>query len=324
MGRWGGGIRCAALLLGAAVLALPWAPGARAAGPSPGFGLRPALSGETTLPDGHFTYALPAGGAVADAFVVQSGESVPLQLSVYGADLLAASGGGFTPAPQGSSARSVGGWLALAPGPALPPRGEARVPFTLTVPAGTAPGSYDGAVVAAGTAPAAQAAAVGLRVALIVHVVVVGSAQPALGLGSLTAAGPPGAEAVALQVRNTGNVNLGLGGSLRLRAPDGAAAGTVPLGPPGLYVVPGGSAELHGTLVWPRGASRLTATPELQTTVGSAPGPVYSGAPQALARPGASPWAGAALAAVLAAVALAFFAGGRRHPRGRPARRAPP
>lgn len=273
-----------------------------------GLSVHPALSGETTLPHGHFTYALPPGGRIGDALIVQSSESAPERVQVYGADLLALAGGGVTPAAAGQTMHGVGDWLVVEP-PArpVPAGGRLRVPFTLSVPQGAAPGSYDGAVVAQGrVGTTASGIPVGVRLALVVHVTVVAAVAPDLTLGPLAGSRAGKVETLALRLRNRGNVSLGVAGAVVVRDGVGVVVGRASLGPTGLYVVPGGSAVLHGSFVWPRGLAGVTAVPVVTTTVGVRPGPAYSGPPQLLGRPRALPWVIPAVAATLIAAGFAL------------------
>lgn len=313
--RWT--VACAAVLILASGPLWPAAAAAPPAPPRQGLSVHPALSGETTLPGGHFTYALPPGGTFGDALVVESSEPAAARVAVYGADLLTIAGGGVTPAAAGQTMHGVGNWLTVAPVAApVPAGGRLRVPFTLAVPSGTAPGTYDGAVVTEARVGATPAGVpVGVRIALIVHVLVVAGAVPALTLGPVAVAGAAGPETLAVTLRNGGNVNLGVAGTIAIRNSAGAEVGRVPLGPAGLYLVPGGTAVLRGAFVWPRGLRRAAATPVIATTVGVQPGPTYSGPSQVLTRPGGSAWA-VGVAAAAAAVAAVWFIT-RDHPRRR-------
>lgn len=315
---------CLAAVIVAGSLAGPVAAAAPSAPRAQGLSVRPALSGETTLPSGHFTFALPAGALAGDAFVVQSSEPAPRRVAVYAADLLPATGGGVTPAAEGQVMLGVGKWLTLPAVTApLPADGQIRVPFTLAIPAGAAPGTYNGAVVAEASAGTTAAGIpVGLRLALIVHVVVVAAAAPALTVGAVgpgAAAAPGGSEPLVVTVRNGGNVNLGVDGAIVMRNEGGAVVGRVPLGPAGLYVVPGGTAVLRGAFAWPRGLRRATATAVIATTIGAQPGHTYAGAPAALARPGGWPWRAVAALVAAGVVGWVFTAG---RPGGPGSRRA--
>jgi hypothetical protein len=277
-----------------------------------GLSVHPAFSGETSLPEGHFTYALPPGATVHDALVVESSVPAPVRVMVYGADLRPIPGGGVTPAAVGQAMAGVGRWLAVRPLTApVPAGGRVRVPFVLSVPAHAAPGSYNGAVVAQGrVGTTAAGVAVGVRVALIVHLVVVASAHPQLSLGPVALLPPAGSAAVT--VHNEGNVNLGVSGVVTVRNPAGAEVGRVSLGPAGLYVIPGGTAVLRGTIRWPHGSRQITAIPAVTTTVGTRPGPTYSGPAAILTRPAFPPWAVALAACAVTGIAAAGIAIGRR------------
>ena len=101
-------------------MAVGSAPVVRAAAQSPTptpsalFGVHPAQEGRTTLPGGHFNFALVPGQKIADAIVVENFSSVVLRFHVYGADLITALGGGLTPAQPTATMRAVGAWIVVA------------------------------------------------------------------------------------------------------------------------------------------------------------------------------------------------------------------
>ncbi len=287
-----------------------------------GWSIRPALAGETSLPQGHFAYALPAGAQIADAVEVQDTRGRGVRLSLYGADLASVAGGGVAPLQQDARMRTVGAWLRLHATETVPAGGRVLVPFQLDVPPDVQPGRYSGAVVAAGlTGASTRGLAVAFRTALIVDVNVVHRAKPRLIVHRLRAAERRGVVTFSLPVENGGNVSLSLRGRVRILDGRGREIAVAATGPANLYVVPGGRALLHAVWTPPQAWSRLAAAPLVATDIGGTPGPTYRG-PRVAIPPRAPLWwallRGAGAASGLAAVWCLI---GRR--RGKVARRPP-
>ena len=271
-----------------------------------GWSIRPALAGETSLPHGHFTYALPAGAQISDAVEVQDARGHRVRIRLYGADLAPVAGGGVAPLQQGARMRTVGAWLDLHAAATVPAGGRVVIPFRLAVPPDVQPGRYRGAVVAAGlTGASTRGLAVAFRTALIVDLDVVRSAQPRLIVHRLRAANRRGVVAFSLPVENRGNVSLSLQGRVRILDARGREVAVITTGPANLYVVPGGRALLHAVWTPPQARGRLAAAPLVATDIGGTAGPTYRG-PQAAIPPRASLWwaliRGAGTAAGLGAV----------------------
>jgi hypothetical protein len=267
-------IRSATLapLLGLVALLISSAPAAAQAN-SPEYGIRPALSGRTTLSKNHFAYSVPQGGAtVHDAVVVANYTDSPITFDVHGADMLAAQGGGLAPAAEGATPTLVGAWLAVEHSPVVvPPHGEVTDGFTLSVPAGEKPGEHLGAVVVVRRPNATSGIRVVTRAALTVDVTVVGDlvlravADPLLG----TQKGSD--EHFALTVANPGNVFFTVSGDVTVRDGSGRVLATIPLSPPGIYVIPGGHADLTAVwrgVPWWWGSAVATATVSAQPASG--------------------------------------------------------
>src|SRR5579859_3723690 len=118
--------------------------------PSELFGVHPAQEGRTTLPGGHFNFALVPGQRISDGIVVVNFSSHALRFHVYGADLLTATGGGLAPAQPTATMREVGAWIVVAsPMITIPAHGQSTEAFTIRVPATASAGQHLGAVVAA-------------------------------------------------------------------------------------------------------------------------------------------------------------------------------
>ncbi|MFI1830922.1 hypothetical protein ACH41E_31440 [Streptomyces sp. NPDC020412] len=156
----------------------PAAPGEQ----RPGWTLRPA-PGDGSRP---YAYAEGAPGAVLeDRLTVTNPGTAPLTVRLRPADDPEQ---GPTERPAQGAAQGVGRWIALAaPAVTVPPRTRADVPYTLTVPAGAAPGDHPAAVLATVTDGAegrpAQETAVRIRLR------VTGPALAALSVEGLAAEG---------------------------------------------------------------------------------------------------------------------------------------
>jgi hypothetical protein len=254
--------------------AVPTAPPAPPGGPL--WGISAALYGKTTLPGGHFTFALPAGSEVHDAVVLHNYQAQPLPLALYATDLIVAQGGGLAPIQADQPSHGVGRWTSLAHADiVVPAHGQVQVPFTVAPPRGTVPGDYYGAVVAAAAGAGGQGVRIVTRAALIVHLQVPGVARVGLALGSLEQASAGAGVNFTLAVRNTGNVTLSLDGAVLLRN-GGHLAARLALKPDGLNVIPGGTAMLQAAWLSPPFLGRVAAQAVLAAHIESLGTRTYS------------------------------------------------
>jgi hypothetical protein len=149
------------------------APARAAASPSPDpgrlFGVHPVEQGRTTLPGGHFNYALVPGQSISDGIVVENFSDHAISVHVYGADLITATGGGLAPAQPTATRRAVGAWITVStPIVMVPAHGQITDTFAVLVPAAVSSGQHLGAVVAAATVGlTSQGNPIEARVALI-------------------------------------------------------------------------------------------------------------------------------------------------------------
>lgn len=229
----------------------------RAAGHSPSaapmqlFGVHPVQEGHTTLPGGHFNFALVPGQRISDAVVVENFSARVLRFHVYGADLLTAAGGGLAPAQPTATMHEVGAWIAVSvPVFTVAAHGQFTDRFTVTVPTRVSSGQHLGAVVvAADVGVTAQGDPIEARAALIAVVTVPGAAQPSAILTPLTgSAATAGQVAFGLTLSNTGNVLLTYSGSVVIDDAEGHRVATLALTPANAYVVPRGRTPLAG--IW--------------------------------------------------------------------------
>jgi hypothetical protein len=256
-------------LLGAVLSGAPLALAAPTAAPNPTqlFGVHPVQEGSTTLPGGHFNFALLPGQRITDGIVVENLSNRVLTFHVYGADLITATGGGLAPAQPTAVKRAVGAWITVAT-PLMRVAAHAQFTdhFTLVVPALVSPGQHLGAVVvSADVGVTAEHTPIEARAALITVVSVPGVAHPSAVLSPLV-----GSTAVAGQIgfgitlSNNGNLLITYAGSVDVFDADGHRVVRLPVTPADAYVVPNGQARLAA--LWKHTAS-LSGTYRAHATV---------------------------------------------------------
>lgn len=324
----------AALSIGGPEVVHPAADTSPAAESSPGqlFGVHPVQEGSTTLPGGHFNFALVPAQSISDGIVVENLSEHALTFHVYGADLLTAAGGGLAPAQPTATMHEVGAWITVsAPTMTIPAHNQFTDKFTLTLPAAVSSGEHLGAVVAAadvGLTP--QGSTIEARTALITVVNVPGTAHPLATLSPLSGStGISGQVGFGLTLSNTGNVLLTYTGTLVIDDVGGHRVVTLPLTPLNAYVVPDGQVPLAA--VW-KGAAAPSEQYRAQAivTILADGTPVATLTSQSLALPFSSGIplpvvVGLALAAVGILLLATWFVrrGIRRRSRTRAGRRSP-
>lgn len=253
--RFGERSRAIALPVCAALLSILFVQGqgvARAA-PSPStnagqlFGVHPLQQGRTTLPGGHFNFALLPGESIADGIVVENLSNRALSFHVYGADLVTATGGGLAPAQPSATMREAGAWIVVAsPVATVAAHAQLTISFTLTLPATVSPGQHLGAVVAAAqVGVTSQGNPIEARTALITVVTVPGVADPSARLSPLTGSmTSSGSVRFGITLSNTGNLLLTYSGVVAVVDGKGHHVAALLLQPDNTYVVPKGQVQL--------------------------------------------------------------------------------
>jgi hypothetical protein len=221
--------------------------------PNPGqlFGVHPVQQGRTTLPGGHFNFALLPGQSISDGIVVENLSDRTLRFHVYGADLVTAAGGGLAPAQPTATMHEAGAWMVVSsPVVTVAAHSQFTDSFTLTLPATVSPGQHLGAVVAsAGVGLTPQGNPIEARTALITVVTVPGISLPSGRLGPLTGSVMTSASiGFGITLSNTGNVLLTYAGSVNIEDANGHQVATIVLTPVNAYVVPSGQVQLSA--VW--------------------------------------------------------------------------
>lgn len=239
----------------------------------PEYGIRPGYYGHTTLPGGHFTYALEPGVSIDDSVEIFNFTDEPQRFDLYGADLITTPDGAFAPAARDADPRDSGAWITPERlNVEVEPRQSLVVPFTVTVPEGTTPGDHPGAIaVEKRIAPSSgSGVAIHPRLALRVLLTVPGEIDIGTEFGALRASREDGGVRFTLPVRNTGNVTFTASGTVAVetRSLNGTDRIELTLEPRGLYAVPGGEATLQALWEDPPWLGRARANAEVEVLVG--------------------------------------------------------
>jgi hypothetical protein len=162
-----------------------------------------------------FRYHAPAGARIAGALVLRSESDEPERVVVRAVDVTTAATGGLDYASTRPA--GVGAWIRLESDRVmLAPGTTARVPFIARVPADARPGDHLAGIVAINRSDLRRARRRGgddgfslrflPRLAIATWFTVPGPREPALAVGNAGFDVTPSGSAVAVLVRNTGNV----------------------------------------------------------------------------------------------------------------------
>jgi hypothetical protein len=246
--------------------------------------------------------------------------------------------GGFGAKDRDSTPTGATAWLTYPTEVLQLPAGQANVrTFTLTVPAGTAPGDCVSGLVLENDAPIQGSGSVALnqiiRQVIAVSIHVSGPLQPALALGTASHKISGDGSVLAVQIKNTGTTNLKPAGTLLIQDHDGKTVSQAAVSLESVYARTDTQSEttLNGKLQ--PGDYTVAVAVADPATKASATGTIaFTVADQALANsgsigPGAlpqiiqdagtrpTPWIAALL--VLAVLAVVLFLRNRRHTTGR-------
>ena len=203
----------AALITALTLLA---APAANAAGDDVTWAVRTA-SNSYGAARTSFHYTVSPGGTLTDAIAVANQSDAPLNLGVYAADGFTTADGQLDLLRVDQKQRGVGAWAqASAQSITVAPGETAEVPFTLSVPKGTAPGDYAGGIVTTLTQPdQAQGITVDRRLGIRISLRVGGELKPALAVTGAHASWngsfnpfSGGDATLSYTITNTGNTTM--------------------------------------------------------------------------------------------------------------------
>lgn len=228
-------------------------------------GIRPANESD------FFHISLYPGAAIEAEAVVTNHTQAPVTLLNYPVDGQTTPQGGFALASRTDPQKGIGAWAHLKTDHlTIPANAEMKVPFRLTVPAGTPPGDYAGGLIIQSPPVQGKTSTVNGDTAVRIDVVqrqgvriylnVAGTAVKALTHGDLTWAQNGDDLAFTLQVHNTGNTILHPATELKLTGWP-ITDTTVKFDTPE-SLLPGSSIDLHATV--PKTPSALNADAQAQ------------------------------------------------------------
>jgi hypothetical protein len=226
------------------------------------------VSGQLVRP--YFQPVLTAGQSYADSVTVTNQTQTAATFNLYAADAYNTPTGGFALKRRTDHQTAMGAWIQLPITQiTLEPRSYEVIPFTIDVPAGTAPGDHAGGIVIESTTGTTTVhgslAITALRaVGVRVYGRVQGKLSPSLAVTGLSVAahtsvaslfGLGAPSTVTFTVANTGNVRLTSKAVVTLAPLFGGSAGTRTVTVPELlpqnavtYKVPFGSTLTYGQL----------------------------------------------------------------------------
>jgi hypothetical protein len=223
----------------------------------------------------NYSYTLPTGGQVQDAFVVVNRGKTPLDLGVYAADAFTTKDGQLDLLDAEAKSKDLGSWVhADRKQVKVLPGQSVQVPFEIVVPADARAGDHLGGVITSLTQNDVER-----RLAIRIRLRVSGELKPSLAVeglkvqysGTVNPFGD-GDATVAYEIRNTGNTiaaarqEASISGPFgQLRTKSGAIEDSPQLLPGETWKV---SVPVHG--VTPAG--RLTAAVDLLPLVTDAAG----------------------------------------------------
>lgn len=141
-----------------------------------------------------FSYELDPGQSLEDSFEITNYGTVPLQLSVYGADGSTSANGALELLPASEASTHIGAWIDVSePTISLDSGEQTEVDFTLNIPENVAPGDYVGGMISSYMdTSSGSTVAVDQRLATMLAVRVGGEGNLSLKLGDTSASAPIG------------------------------------------------------------------------------------------------------------------------------------
>lgn len=194
-----------------------------------GIGGRPASpDASNSRTESIFVFSLDPGSQAKNAVRVYNSTSEKKTIEVYPVDSQSSSGGAFACAQRADERRAVGSWMRLEKeSVTLDPGGAETVPFTLTVPSGTAAGEHNGCIAIQEGGQTPQSAGNGItlsfRSAIRVAVTVTGDIKKDLAFTRLQSTSAGDKRRINVALRNNGNVSLDTLIDIQLKSVFGAA-----------------------------------------------------------------------------------------------------
>lgn len=174
--------------------------------------------------------------------------SAAIPVRTYAADAYSIINGGFGANDRDSTPTGTTTWLSYPTQVLQLPAGQANIrTFTVSVPAGTAPGEYISSLILENDVPIQGSGTVVLnqivRQAVAVSIRVPGPLEPAFTLGTASHKITADRSVIDVQITNTGNSNLKPAGTLAIRDHNGKTISQAPVTMDSLYAHDGTMVE---------------------------------------------------------------------------------
>ncbi|HEX7022877.1 MAG TPA: hypothetical protein VF171_08465 [Trueperaceae bacterium] len=209
-------------------------------------------------------YTLAPGESITQTLRVDNPASEPVAIRVYPGDWQFDAYGKSVFYPAGSLPQSASSWITFTPSQLdLESREHGEIRYTLTVPPGTAPGTYWGVLFAEGEnpnpTPGETLASFRIRTGhtFYVEVAPVTSSGEIAGLFTTPPATSTDPYTFGVQYSNTGTKLQRLTGRIEVRDTSGATVATIPLD--GIISLPGSTRTITAQLYGPLAPGDYTA-----------------------------------------------------------------
>lgn len=293
------------VLAGLLAAAIAWLPGTMAQADE-GIAWTVAV-GDNGTERPNFVYEAQPGQVVEDTWVVANAGTENLSLNVYAADALTTASGQLDLQPAEQPAVGVGAWVkASATTLTLQPGESKDVSFSMSVPAGTAPGDYAGGIITSMLDETDATVQIERRLATRIHVRVPGALTTSVAVTQPTVTAPlalnpfaPVPVRIDHQVLNDGTARAFAHERITVAGPGGLGRTSVTRQAP--EVLPKGNLEQTFDVagVWALGPTTVSVEVTPEGIDGSVGAPVTAEATVWLI-----PWGWVAVAVVLVAVGV--------------------
>ena len=215
-------------------VAVPGTAAATSNGPQ--FGIQPVGK----FPHGYFEITLEPGKSESLKAAANNGGQEDVTLRAFAANVTSPPNGGFAAGAEEGAPTGPTAWLGFpAASFDLKPGARQEFPFTVAVPAGTAPGQYVTSLVVRTAQPVAIPGTTAfnqiIRSAVAIVITVPGPVNPGFTLGTPTFTAKDTSNVLEIPVTNTGNVLVKPEGTLTLTTPDGKPVINAPIAMGSVY-----------------------------------------------------------------------------------------
>ncbi len=203
---------------------------------APQFGIKPA--GKS--PHGYFEITLDPGKSESLKATTINGGQTDISLRAFAANVTSPPNGGFAAAAEDEAPTGPTSWIDFpATSFDLKPGGKQALPFTVTVPNGTAPGQYITSLVVRTAQPVEIPGTTAfnqiIRSAVAVMITVPGPVNPGFTLGTPAFTSKDTSNVLEIPITNTGNILVKPEGTLTVTTADGKPVINAPIAMGSVY-----------------------------------------------------------------------------------------